>query len=390
MPGSHEKPPYKIVGPLTRFDERENVHARYELVPDTQEWNDFYRNFPKWERIDLKTKSLPGMMKVGHPWDLPILANERVVIRMLCDDEVVDGIPSPERQVIRPERATEKIKGVARHLGADLVRIGPLNPAFVYSHIGKTRGYPGRKRGAPISLTHTNAISLAIGLNTDMIKTGPVLPEYAEVSRVYLQLAMISVTIAGYIRSLGYPARAHNLLNYQVLCVPVAIDAGMGQLGRHGLMLTKEFGSCLKLAVVTTDLPLTYDSTVDIGGDAFCAHCKICAESCPSKAIPTGDKVVVRGVEKWRIIPEACFYIWNETGTDCGVCVASCPWTKPKTTFHNLARRFATRGGKSGAWMSYMHRMLYGRFKPKAHPDWMEKPEYPLSPSVNGRGRVLE
>ena len=377
MPVSYQKPPYKIVGALTPFDERENVHARYELVPDTQEWSYFYRNFPKWERIDRKTKSLPGMMNVGHPWDLPILSDERRIIRMLCDDEVVDGIPSPERQVIRPERAAEKIKGLARHLGADLVRIGPLHPAFVYSHIGKTRSYPGRKRGAPISLSHTHAISLAVGLDVDMIKTGPVLPEYAEVSRAYLQLATISVTLAGYIRSLGYPARAHNLLNYQVLCVPVAIDAGMGQLGRHGLMLTKEFGSCLKLAVVTTDLPLTYDSTGDIGADAFCTHCKICAESCPSKAIPTGDKVVVRGVEKWRIIPEACFYIWNETGTDCGVCVASCPWTKPRTAFHNLARRFATRGGKAGAWMSYMDRLLYGRFKPKAHPDWMERPEYP-------------
>src|SRR4030042_4325287 len=118
MPGSHNKPPYKIVGALTRFDERENVHARYELVPDTQEWSDFYRNHPKWERIDLKTKSLPGMMKVGHPWDLPILANERMIIRMLCGDEVVDGIPSSDKQEIDPGRATEKIKGFVRHLGA--------------------------------------------------------------------------------------------------------------------------------------------------------------------------------------------------------------------------------------------------------------------------------
>ena len=377
MPVFREKPPYKIVEAMPRFDERENVHARFELVPDTQEWIEFYRKFPKWERIDRKTKVLPGMMNVGHPWDLPILSNERRIIRMLCEDEVVDGIPSPEKQVIGPERAAEKIKGLAHHLGADLVRIGPLNPAFVYSHIGKTRGYAGRKRGAPISLSHTHAISLAIGLDVDMIKTGPVLPEYVEVSRAYLQLAMISVTLAGYIRSLGYPARAHNLLNYQVLCVPVAIDAGMGQLGRHGLMLTREFGSCLKLAVVTTDLPLIHDPTVDIGADDFCTHCKVCAESCPSKAIPTEDKVVVRGVEKWRIIPEACFYIWNETGTDCGVCVASCPWTKPRTAFHNLARKFAVRGGKAGAWMSRMDRLLYGPFKPKAHPDWMERPEYP-------------
>ena len=366
-----------MVEALTRFDERENVHARYELVPETQEWRDFYRSHPKWEKIDLKTKSLPGLMKVGHPWDLSILANERGIIRMLCDDEVVDGTPSSDKQEIDPRRATEKIKGLARHLGADLVRIGPLNPAFVYSHVGKTRSYPGRKRGTPVSLSHTNAISLAVGLNTEMIKTGPVLPEYVEVSRAYLQLAIISVTIAGYIRSLCYPARAHNLLNYQVLCIPVAIEAGMGQLGRHGLMLTKELGSCLKLATVTTDLPLIYDLPVEIGTDEFCRDCRICAESCPSRAIPTGDKEIVRGVEKWRIIPESCFYIWNKTGTDCGVCVAACPWTKPRTAFHNVARWFATRGGKAGWWMSRMDQLIYGKFKPTPHPSWMEKPEYP-------------
>ena len=38
--------------------------------------------------------------------------------------------------------------------------------------------------------------------------------------------------------------------------MPIAIDAGMGELGRHGLMITPELGSALKLATITTDLPL--------------------------------------------------------------------------------------------------------------------------------------
>ena len=241
--------------------------------------------------------------------------------------------------------------------------------------MGKTLQCPDKERNAPISLTHKHAITLAVGSNAELIKTGPVLTEIMEMMRVYTILAKASVTLASYIRNLGYPARAHNLRNYLVLCVPVAIDAGIGELSRMGTLISKEFGPCLKLAIVTTDLPLVYDPPVDIGVEEFCEDCKICAESCPSGAIPQGGRVVDRGVEKWKIKPEPCFRVWCETGTDCGVCIASCPWSKPKTTFHNLMKEIATRKYKAGLWMSLGEKLFYGSFKPKSVPAWMERPD---------------
>lgn len=205
-----------------------------------------------------------------------------------------------------------------------------------------------------------------------MIKTGPVLSETVEVMRVYGRLALVATTLAAYIRSLGYPARAHVMPNYQVLAVPVAIDAGMGELGRHGMMITKELGSCLKLATVTTELPLALDAPGDIGVEEFCRDCRICAETCPGGAIPHGGPRCVRGVEKWAINPEACFKVWNETGTDCGVCLASCPWTKPRTVLHRLATEIASRKRRAGWWMSRAERLIYGRFRPRPMPDWFE------------------
>jgi hypothetical protein len=80
-------------------------------------------------------------------------------------------------------------------------------------------------------------------------------------------------------------------------------------------------------------------------------------------------------VEKWCLSPEACFTVWNETGTDCGVCVASCPWTKPRTLFHNVARELATRKFKVGLWMSQGEKLIYGKFRPHSAPSWLEKPE---------------
>jgi hypothetical protein len=59
-----------------------------------------------------------------------------------------------------------------------------------------------------------------------------------------------------------------------------------GELGRHGLMITKDLGSCLKLATVTTDLPLAHDGLRDIGVDEFCRDCRICARTCPGECYP--------------------------------------------------------------------------------------------------------
>jgi ferredoxin len=369
-----DTPRYRLVGPLTPFDERDNVQARYGLVPDSDQYRDYYEAHPEHEKDDEEIRALPGVGRVGQPLDLPLLMRQIESIARNSTNGVADGPVAAERQELSPGRAAQKVKGFARHLGADLVRIGPLNPAWVYTNVGKPWGDPTRHFGDPIGLDHKHAVSIAMGIDPDLIKTGPVVPMIVEVMRVYANLCQISTLLAAYIRGLGYPARAHVLANYQVLCVPIAIDAGMGELGRHGLMITKELGSCLKLATVTTDLPLIYDPPVDIGVEEFCEDCKLCAESCPSGAITQGERRVVRGVEKWCINAEACYSVWNETGTDCGVCLASCPWTKPRTPFHRLAAEVASRKRKAGKWMSWADKLAYGRFTPKAPPPWFEVP----------------
>ena len=117
---------------------------------------------------------------------------------------------------ISPERATEKIKGFARDLGADLVRIGPLNPAWVYSHVGRAH-YPGKKIGGEINLPHNSAIVVATHLNLDHLRSAPELGSLTEIIKNYMRLSTIVVTLARYIRLLGYSARGHDLHNYQIL-----------------------------------------------------------------------------------------------------------------------------------------------------------------------------
>ena len=368
------EPRYKVVEELERFDERDNVQARNTLEPGSPDYIEFYTRHPEWEAKDAVSREL-SKKTVGDPADLPLFFQLIGGVAQRGMENQVDGPVAPQKIELSPERAAEKIKGFARYLGADLVRTGPLNPAFVYTNIGKTWHDPARKYGAPIALEHKHAISIAIGLTPERIKTGPVLSMATEVMRVYNQLAQISTVLAGYIRSLGYPARAHIISNYQVLAIPIAIEAGIGELGRHGVMLTKELGSALKLTTVTTDLPLAHDKPRDIGADEFCRDCKICAERCPSGAITLGKKKIIRGVEKWAVHAEACFKVWNETGTDCGICIASCPWTKPRTAFHRLAAELATRKKKAGWWMSRADKLFCGNFTPQPGPACFETPE---------------
>jgi len=357
---------------IQQYDERDCVFAREDLLSDTSEYEEYYRFHPELKETDDFIRSLPGLGNGLPRGDNEMfLATARLMHRIGALD-VVDGLPAAEKIKLTPERATEKIKAFTRHLGADLVGINQLNPAFIYSHRGRIK-YPEEPWGQKINLTHRYAISLGFGMDIDLLRTGPRHGEMIGTGIGYYRSAVISVVLAEYIRSLGYPARAHHFRNYQVLPVPIAVDAGLGELARSGFLLTKEYGNCLRLATVTTDLPLECDHPIDIGIQDFCEMCKLCAEACPSGAIPMGNKVEVRGVMKWQLDPIKCITYWNKVGTDCGMCIGSCPWTESDTWYHRVASDWATKSHLARVVLLWLYPIVYGKYRPRALPDWLDK-----------------
>jgi reductive dehalogenase len=279
---------------------------------------------------------------------------------------------------------------MASYLGSDLTRVGPLNQAWVYSHRGSPpfvgeypanpphysglpESYTGRRYGDPITLPHPYAISLGLAQDLALIASGPSLASDLEIGRAYAQSALVSVQLARFIRALGYSAQAHHMRNYRVLCVPVAVDAGMGELGRCGFLITKELGASLRLSCVTTDLPMQLDRPVDLGVQDFCRKCLKCAESCPSGAIPKGEPVVVRGVRKWKIDEVKCLLYWSHEGAACSICQSVCPWSKSYTPLHNLMREIAVRIPWARCWLVKADDWVYGRkFHPRTLPQWLQ------------------
>ncbi len=243
-----------------------------------------------------------------------------------------------------------------------------LNPAYVYTHVGRSAGMWGQ----PISLPHSHAIAVAVEMDYRMVSQAPLGPTITESAIKYLKAAEITMVLARYINRLGYRARAHVDANYRVMCVPIAVDAGLGELGRIGYLITPRLGPRVRLGIVTTDLPLSQDERIHFGVQDFCESCKKCAANCPSAAIPNGDKTNSRGVEKWVLDTEACYRFWRTCGTDCGICMKVCPYSHPDTPFHNLMRGALSRNSLVRRCGIVVDDIFYGR-RPTNHatvPQW--------------------
>jgi len=270
------------------------------------------------------------------------------------------------------------VKEVARQLGADLVRVGSLRPEWVYTHRGvrpyfdhAPPGYSGKRWGDEISITHPRAITMGFAQRAHVLRTSPSPASDFEVGRVYSLSALAAVQLAHYVRELGYSARAHHVYNYGILVVPAAVDAGMGELGRCGHLITKEHGANVRLSCVTTDLPLELDRAANLGIQDFCHKCQKCVRTCPAGAIPGGEPVVVRGVSKWLMDPVRCLLYWDAQGAGCSICQVICPWSKPPTAFHRLVAEVAVRVPFARRFLAVADDLVYGRqYRQRAVPPW--------------------
>jgi ferredoxin len=357
--------------PKTRVDERDIMFARAHLSPGSERFEEYYRRKPDKKALDDKFRSRPGLLAKGSTYFDPILfsAAEASFEAVSSFQAILEQKPAPERVHTDPERITEFIKHWGRKLGAMSVGVTELRNYHLYSHIGRNEPY-----GQPVDLDHKFALALTVEMDKHMLEHAPYGPTVMESAQQYLASGAIAVQIAAFIRNLGYPARAHIDGNYRVVCPLVARDAGLGEIGRMGLLMTPELGPRVRLAVVTTDLPLTTDSrTRDYSVLDFCARCKKCAVVCPSKSISFDDRTEIDGVKRWQINAETCFTFWNTTGTDCGRCVRVCPYSHPDNLLHNVVR-FGIRNSSLFRGLAVMmDDVLYGRKPPPLDlPAWMD------------------
>ena len=112
----------------------------------------------------------------------------------------------------------------------------------------------------------------------------------------------------------------------------VATRAGLGWIGKSGMLISENFGAALRLTSVMTDAPLPVARASDT---SRCGSCEACVVDCPGKAILGAEWQV--GLDRANMLaPEACDKARMERSKAaglsddawlCDVCIAVCPWT---------------------------------------------------------------
>ena len=286
--------------PTWRYDERDIPFARIRLMSGSPQYQAYYQLHPERQAFDDRLRQKPGLLSPNAKLADPLLfaAADGSFFLTEALAGAVDGPVSPDRISMPPAEMSAYIKSLCRHYGAHQVGITRLLPYHVYSHIGRGQGI----YGDPIAVEGHWAIAFTVEMDFAMTGSGPHAPAVMESARQYVEAARTAVQLAAAIRLMGYPARAHIDGNYRVICPLVARDAGLGEIGRIGLLMTLRLGPRVRLGVITTELELVPDppqpsaATID-----FCNLCEKCAACCPPQAIPYGPQDESEGIRRWRV-----------------------------------------------------------------------------------------
>jgi reductive dehalogenase len=233
-----------------------------------------------------------------------------------------DGESADAQQPTDAQRNAANVKAATYFLGVDAVGLSRCPEWTWYSHDAT---------GTPIDPPHDQAVSMIIdqGYETMEGASGDDWISVAQSMRAYLRFSLLGGVIAQQIRNLGYKAKAHTVMDGEVLQPPLLLLSGLGEVSRIGeVILNPYLGPRLKSGAVTTDMPMAHDKPIDFGLQKFCEACNKCARECPSGAITAGPKRMFNGYEIWKSDSQKCatYRITTPGGAMCGRCMKTCPW----------------------------------------------------------------
>ena len=120
----------------------------------------------------------------------------------------------------------------------------------------------------------------------------------------------------------------------ELIDVRVAERAGIGFVGKNGLLVTKEFGSYVYLGELITNIEFPVDAPVDYG----CGDCTRCVDFCPTNALLGNGKMNAQRCLSYQtqtkgFMPKEFRKKIGHVIYGCDICQQVCPYNKGKD-FH--------------------------------------------------------
>jgi ferredoxin len=178
-------------------------------------------------------------------------------------------------------------------------------------------------RGADWKFPYDTAIVLGMEMDRELLDQAPAPGDKLFDFEVYVESGKRVFDVADFIRSRGYKCHARIPADGWIKYPPHAINAGLGELGAMGVVVTREYGPRIRWTMISIDADIEIDEPVDLNMAAYCDDCKLCIKACPGKAI-TEELIWWRGVYKRKNRDLKCWpYFVKYDG--CGICLKVCP-----------------------------------------------------------------
>ncbi len=343
---------FEIGDDFTRFSQKDDIFCRSFWDPRVRSHRSdmFYETYrtPKltWRKADGFTQRDYALRNASwHVTDIFAEMRDGDDRRegFLDPYTVIREGPGSTLPVSSPEEMAREIKYAAKTLGADLVGITRNDERWLYTHAYSRENETEKPQ--EISTDLDNVIVIAQSMDRELLRTAPSALSGTATGATYSRDTIVLLAIAQYITNLGFRAVAS--MNDSALVIPLAVQAGLGEYGRHGLLITREYGPRVRLGKVFTDMPLAHDRPIRFGVRETCDICRACTEGCPARAIADGEPSTavhnrsnIRGIRKWTTDAEKCFRFWANQNTDCSICVRVCPYNRDYTGWWSRAWRW--------------------------------------------------
>jgi ferredoxin len=305
----------------TRIDVPEQLRTVPGIWRDTEEELRADREEPLYSFPALHSRDFGTIIR-HYTWryTLPSLPRWHRVSTTIA--ELVAAQPAPPPPAADPQELTDEIRREADRLGLSQIGFAAFDAKYIFAESRNAKSVTGNVLHGGRAPDEGSVIVCILEQDWEKTQTIPSAKAEREVMRTYEGLVEKSAALARFLHAKGFRADVHGPAGMAV-AIHFAVEAGLGQLGLNGQLLTPHAGSRCRINLITTNATLVHGAPVDYGIHRICDECQLCVRRCPPGAIPI-KRSYHRGILKAKIKPERCLPILTQT-SGCGICMKVCP-----------------------------------------------------------------